>query len=135
MVAGCASWTASEVATASSASLIDTQWKLAQLGEEIVTNPPGARAIHLVLQSQNQRVTGFAGCNLMMGRYVLSGDELKFDDMGGTKMFCEGRMEIEQRYLAMFDNVARWKITGNTLALLDADGKSVATFEAQPATG
>jgi hypothetical protein len=32
----------------------------------------------------------------------------------------------------MFSRVARWEITGTGLRLLDADGKSVATFEAAP---
>jgi hypothetical protein len=33
----------------------------------------------------------------------------------------------------MFSNVARWKITGNTLELLDAAGQPLATFEGSAA--
>jgi len=134
MFAGCTTRGAAEVKEASAAPLVGTQWRLTQLGEEVVTNPAGAREIHLTLQAQNQRVTGFAGCNRMMGGYALSGDELKFDRPGGTMMACEGRMDIEQRFMAMFENVARWKISGNTLQLLDASGKAIATFESPPAT-
>jgi heat shock protein HslJ len=43
-------------------------------------------------------------------------------------MFCQGRMELEQKYLAMFGGVAGWKVSGSTLQLLDADTKVVATF-------
>jgi heat shock protein HslJ len=134
MLLGCTTRAASEVKTASTVSLVGTQWRLTQLGDEIVDNPAGAREIHVVLQSQNQRVTGFAGCNQMMGGYALTGDGLKFDRPGGTMMACEGRMEIEQRFMAIFEQVARWKITGNTLQFLDATGKSIATFEAPPPT-
>ncbi|HEV7607123.1 MAG TPA: META domain-containing protein [Steroidobacteraceae bacterium] len=129
-LAGCASAPAPEIANAAASSLTDTPWKLTQLGGEVVNSPPGAREINLVLQAQDQRVTGFAGCNSMMGSYVLNGGEIRFDQIGSTRMACEGRMEIEQRYLAMFARAARWEITGTTLRLLDSAGKTVATFEA-----
>jgi heat shock protein HslJ len=56
--------------------------------------------------------------------------------MGGTKMACadDGRMRLEQQYLEMFSTVAGWKISGQTLELVDAQGKAVATFVAA-ATG
>jgi heat shock protein HslJ len=126
---GCATKAPPEVAKAASVPLVNTPWKLTQLGDEIVSTPAGAREINLVLQSQNQRVTGFAGCNQMMGRYALSGGDLRFDEMGSTRMACEGRMDIEQRYLGMFASVARWEIVASTLRLLDAAGKTIATFE------
>ena len=66
----------------------------------------------------------------MTGRYVLKGAEIGFDQVGSTRMACEGRMDLEQRYLAMFARAARWEITGTTLRLLDISGKTVATFEA-----
>jgi heat shock protein HslJ len=44
-------------------------------------------------------------------------------------MFCDARMDLERKFLAMFDAIASWKIAANTLQLLDAGGKSVATFE------
>ena len=130
---GCATEAPPEIAKAAAVSLVDTPWKLTQLGGEVVSTPPGAREINLILQAANQRVTGFAGCNLMMGSYVLAGGEIKFDQMGSTRMACEGRMEIEQHYLAMFDGARRWEITATNLRLLDAAGKTIATFEAQAA--
>jgi heat shock protein HslJ len=116
------------VPTASAQSLLDTQWRLTQLGNEVVDNPAGERAVHFVLQPSNSNLTGFSGCNRMFGNYALDGPSLKFDGLGGTRMFCQPNMELEQKFLGMFQNVAGWKIAGNTLELLDASGKSVATF-------
>jgi len=130
---GCATKPPPEIVKAAAIPLLDTSWKLTRLGDEVVNTPPGAREINLVLQARNQRVTGFAGCNLMMGGYVLKGGEIKFDQMGSTRMACEGRMDIEQRYLAMFAGARRWEITAMNLRLLDEAGKTIATFEAQPA--
>jgi heat shock protein HslJ len=112
--------------------LLNTQWRLTHLGPEVINNPAGERAVNFLLQPSSTNVVGFSGCNRMFGRYVLEGPLLKFDGLGGTRMFCEGRMQIEERFLTMFSRVARWEITGTGLRLLDADGKSVATFEAAP---
>ena len=121
-----------QVATASSVPLVNTTWRLTQLGEETVDNPPGERAISLQLQQENARVVGFAGCNRMFGGYVLNGETLKFDQMGATKMACmDGkRMQQEQRYFDVLARVAQWKITGSTLELRDGEGTRLALFAA-----
>jgi len=114
------------------AELLNTYWKLTQLGEQVITTPEGAREIHLVLQSENQRVAGFSGCNSMMGSYVLEGDKLRFAQMAGTMMACVGSgMELERQFLSIFALVARWEIRGETLQLSDAEGKPVAGFESR----
>jgi putative lipoprotein len=123
------------IKSVTSATLLDTHWRLTRLGEQLVQNPVGANAVHITLQSQNTNVTGNSGCNRMFGRYALENDMLKFDGIGGTKMFCEARMDLEQRFTNALMSVMRWKITGTTLELLDERGIAVATFEASPATG
>jgi heat shock protein HslJ len=117
--------------TRSTAQLLNTYWKLTELGGQVLATPPGAREIHFVLQSENQRVAGFSGCNRMMGSYALEGDAIRFDQMGGTMMACVPDMELERKFLALFPQIARWRINGETLRLLDADGKTLATFESR----
>jgi heat shock protein HslJ len=121
-----------QVASASSVPLVSTSWRLTQLGDETVDNPPGERAISLQLQPQNLRVVGFAGCNRMFGGYLLNGETLKFGQMGATKMACvdEQRMQLEQRYFEVLAQVAQWRITGSTLELRDAAGARQALFAA-----
>ena len=136
LTAGCAgSLPANEVQQASAATLANTHWRLTQLGNEVIDNPPGGREIFFQLQASSTNVTGHSGCNRMFGRYALEGTSLKFDAMGGTRMACDNRMELEQKFLTMFSQVAGWRIAQNTLELLDGEGKPVATFEAQAATG
>ena len=132
-LAGCASPPASEhVRAAAAVPLVNTHWRLTNLGERVIDNPDGAAAVGLQLQPQNMRLTGFAGCNRMFGGYLLNADELKFDQIGATKMACldESRMKLEQEYFTMLSAVARWKITGSTLELVDSGGTTVATFAA-----
>ena len=110
--------------------LLNTQWRLTQLGEEVIDNPAGEQAVNFLLQPSSTKLVGFSGCNRVFGSYALDGASLKFDGLGGTRMFCEARMPLEQKFLAMFDTVVGWKVSGSTLQLLDVSGKSVATFEA-----
>jgi heat shock protein HslJ len=126
---------AAVVATAASTSLLDTRWRLTQLGEEVVANATGEREVHMTLHSVNTNVTGSGGCNSLFGRYALEKDRLKFDGLGGTKMFCDGRMDLEQRFHNAMMSTLRWRITGNTLELFDDRNAAVATFVASPATG
>jgi putative lipoprotein len=123
------------IASAAAVPLLDTHWRLVQLGGTVVDNPAGERDVHIILTSANNSVAGNAGCNRIFGRYALENDMLKFDGLGGTKMFCEARMKLEESFTNALMSVLRWKITGRTLELLDETGKSVATFEATSATG
>ena len=118
-------------AVQSTAQLLNTYWKLVQLGDQVVSSPAGTREIHLVLHSENQRVAGFSGCNQMMGSYALEGSTIRFEQMGGTLMACVPEREIERQFLAVFPEVVPWEITGETLRLIGAEGQTLATFESR----
>ncbi len=109
-------------------TLLDTAWRLTQLGDEIIENPPGEKAVNFQLQASNTKLVGFSGCNRMFGQYALEGASLKFDGVGGTRMFCEARMDLEQKFLAMLGQVTGWTINGTTLQLVDNTGKAIAAF-------
>src|SRR5687768_14649502 len=87
-ISGCTIPSSEPVKNAATVPLVNTAWRLTQLGGQMISNPEGPAAIGLKLESQNPRVTGFAGCNRMFGGYSLNGDELKFDELGSTKMAC-----------------------------------------------
>lgn len=115
----------------STAQLENTYWKLMTLEGAPVATPEGAREIQFVLHQEGHRVAGFSGCNQMMGSYQLENDKITFSQMGGTRMFCENTMDIETRVHQMFAAVAAWKITGESLALTDASGQTIATYESR----
>jgi heat shock protein HslJ len=115
----------------SAAQLENTYWKLMTLGGEPMETPQAAREIHFVLHSEGGRVAGFAGCNQLMGLYALAGTKITFTEVGGTLMACENGMERGQEFQQLFARVARWKISGETLQLLDGNGAVLATFESR----
>jgi hypothetical protein len=50
-------------------------------------------------------------------------------------MACASGMELEQRFLESLEQVARHRIAGDRLELLDPSGALVARFEARPLSG
>jgi uncharacterized lipoprotein YbaY/heat shock protein HslJ len=117
---------------ASTAQLENTYWKLMAIGDTPVATPAGAREIQMVLNSQERRVNGFAGCNRFSGGYTLEGsDRIRFNDIASTMMACAGPgMEIERDLHAMLSRVTGWKISGETLQLTH-QGAAIATFESR----
>jgi len=116
------------VKEASTLTLLNTPWRLTQLGDQVIENPPGEKAVNFLLQPSSTRFVGFSGCNRMFGQYALEGPSLKFDGIGGTRMFCQPHMDLEQKFIAMFGEVTGWKIEASTLQLLDNSGKPIAAF-------
>ena len=115
----------------SGARLENTYWKLMMLDDTAISTPEGAREIQFALNSEEHRVSGFSGCNRMMGAYQVEKEKIVFSNMAGTRMACANTMELEARVNQMFANVAAWKISRETLTLIDARGKAIATFESR----
>ncbi len=110
------------------ATLEDTRWELVRLGDAPVVLEAGQRAPYIVLAASDRRVSGFAGCNRLMGDYKAEGAKLTFTQLAGTMMACAQGMELEQALHAALAKVAGWRLEGNDLTLLDAGGTALASF-------
>ena len=113
------------------AQLKATYWKLTALGNTPVNVAPSAREPHLILQADSKQVNGSGGCNRMFGSYELNGDALMFSGIGSTKMACQDGMDVESSFLPSLQRVAKYRINGQQLELLDASGALVARFDAK----
>jgi uncharacterized lipoprotein YbaY/heat shock protein HslJ len=112
-------------------SLEDTYWKLTRLGALPVRVHPDFREPHLVLRSAEGRVAGSSGCNGVGGAYELDGDALRFGEFMSTMMACPGIMEQERAMVQALGRVARWRIEGQHLDLLDEGGDRLMRLEAR----
>jgi hypothetical protein len=78
------------------APLLNTYWKLVQLGDgphvSAYDNQPEP---HLVLETGSGRFHGAGGCNRLRGNYSLDGRWLRFSAVGGTRMACVQGMRRE----------------------------------------
>lgn len=112
-------------------SIEKVYWRLARLGDEDVTFPPGEREPHLVFEA-GDRVSGADGCNLLRGRYELSGTTIKIGPLVGTLMACDEAKGLDSRFREAIGSAASIKANETTLDLIDPAGTVVARFNARP---
>jgi putative lipoprotein len=122
---------ASAPAETSTASLVNTYWKLVRLADAAVEVTDEQREPYFVLHSEERRVGGYSGCNRLTGSYALSESTLTFSQLGGTMMACTEGMELERAFLDALRKAARFRLEGETLELYDASGVSLALFESR----
>jgi heat shock protein HslJ len=110
--------------------LTGTRWALFRLGDQQVKISEGGREAYLALNSADGSVVGFAGCNRISSTHEETGSQLHFGDVIATKMACED-MATETALLEAMKATTSWRITGSQLELLDAQQRTLATFEAR----
>ncbi|MCK6629047.1 MAG: META domain-containing protein [Anaerolineae bacterium] len=113
-----------------SVSLEQTTWQLDQLGTQPALKE---RPVTLVFQADDSTVGGGAGCNSYGGRYSLNDNQLTISDLASTLMACEESeiMEQEQKFLTSLGQAAGYKLEGNHLTILDANGINLLSFVAR----
>lgn len=119
----------------SQASLVNTYWSLKTLDGQAVKTLEEGRQPHMVLQDMGDRkmISATAGCNRIRGSYQVNGDQITFDSngMAMTLMACPPPLdEREKTFTTMLNNARTWNIESQLLEFFDADGKTIALFEA-----
>jgi len=112
------------------ASLTNTYWKLVELDGQPAALGAGERELHMVLNSEGDRVQGFSGCNRFTGGYELSDGQLRFKQLASTGMACMDGMEQEQRFLELLAGAMRFTISGDSLVLYSGDERLSLHFAA-----
>jgi len=116
--------------TGSTATLLNTYWRLSEMNGEPVQPPAGTREVHIILSldDQENRMKGFAGCNNIGGSFKLDGQKITFSAFS-TKMMCEpNQMKVEDFLLKALGATDNYTIEGETLTLLEGD-TVLATFQ------
>jgi putative lipoprotein len=108
--------------------LVNTYWKLVELNGGTV-QPGEGKELHMILKGDD-RVGGYSGCNQFMGSVTVSDDDLSFGPIAGTRRMCEGSMEQENAFLQALENAYRYAITGEDLAIENANGEIMMRFVA-----
>jgi copper homeostasis protein (lipoprotein) len=108
--------------------LENTYWKLVELKGARVETHPDQREVHILLGADEERVTGFAGCNRIVGGYQTESDGLRFGSLGSTMMACP-YLDEEAAFLRALEGVRRFTTLGESL-VLSGDAGDVARFRA-----
>lgn len=111
-------------------SLIKNKWRLIELnGKPVVNNNDHKKEMFIQLNNES-RYSAFAGCNNMIGGFVL-GDEkslIKFTNGASTMMACPD-MTIEKEFSKMLVKISNYSINENNLSLNGSEMAPLARFE------
>ena len=82
----------------------------------------------LTIEFLDGQVSGSAGCNHFGGGYRVKGEEIEFDSIYSTEMYCmdpEGIMDQEMKFLQLLSGAVRYTDTGDELLIYAGDGLSL----------
>jgi heat shock protein HslJ/uncharacterized lipoprotein NlpE involved in copper resistance len=114
------------------ASLTNTYWKILRLGDAEIAAGEDRTEPSLTLNESEARVSATVGCNQMAGGFNVDGDRRDFGPMVTTMMACQPPLDDWDRRLAdVLGATTRWRIDGQALELLDAEGTVIALLEAE----
>ena len=112
-------------------SLDGSSWSLMSYkdntGETVNVLP---RSTTTVLFQANQ-VTGIAGCNNFNATYQTTRNKLSFGPVATTRKVCNtplGIMQQENAFLAALDSTVSYKLSRNSLEMIDSKGKTLLIF-------
>ncbi len=106
--------------------IIVGEWRLVSYGDASQPMPalPGVEAY--LSFDQNGQLGGNVGCNGFGAEYTVSGDEIAFEGIVSTMMYCEATAAQENGVLGVLSNSPlKFDLAGDTLTLISADGASV----------
>jgi len=106
----------------------DVRFRLVALDGVNVPELPESRQPHLVLDAKGGRAAGSGGCNRFTGTYELEGERLSFGPLSAGRKTCPNGRYVESAFLKALEETARYRLEGDALALLAADGRLVATL-------
>ena len=109
---------------------LEGDWKLVSYGD--AANPtPALPDVETSLNfGADGQFGGTVGCNSFGGGYTVSGDQVTFESMVSTMMFCEGISDQETVVLGILsDQTLTAELNGNQLTLTSAGGSSVIVLE------
>ena len=117
--------------------LLATTWQLTRYstgGGSAVASPIPGTNITLIFDDDGT-LSGSAGCNAYSAPYQLNETGLAVERVIATKTSCtepDGVMEQESAYLALLRSAAGYRIVGDTLAVIDGNGRAILFFTAEP---
>jgi putative lipoprotein len=109
-------------------TLTNTYWKLVELNREAV-EPGEGKELHMILRGEDQ-VGGYSGCNQFTGSVTVTGDGLSFGPIASTRRMCQEVMEQEDAFLQALENAHRYSVSGEDLAIENANGEVTMRFVA-----
>lgn len=119
-------------ATVEKDPITEKYWKLKILeGKEVKMADNQEREVYFMLKTDENRVTGFSGCNMFNGTYTLeAGNRIRFSQIAMTMRACLDAEVNESEFLKVFELADNYTVNGDTLMLNVGRRAPLAVFEA-----
>ncbi|PKL61428.1 MAG: META domain-containing protein [Methanomicrobiales archaeon HGW-Methanomicrobiales-2] len=117
--------------------LLATEWQLTHYttgGGNTVVSPIPGTSVNLTFDADGT-LSGSAGCNAYSAPYELNETGIAVERVIATKASLAGPagiMEQESAYLDLLRSAAGYRIVGDTLAVIDGNGRAILFFKAEP---
>lgn len=108
------------------ANIFDTKWMLQSLAGQAIQMPAGMESPWLQVAA-DKSLSGFGGCNNLMGQATVDGSTIGFPGVGSTKKFCESTQKIEDSFLGALREAKSFKLEDGLMKLMNGD-KELAAF-------
>lgn len=111
-------------------ALTGKKWKLVEMnGRALLKNSEDGRDYFILLDNDENRINGFAGCNNFFGNYELTeGNRVTFSKIASTMMACPD-MNTEKELFQILETVDNYTLSSTTLQLNKARMAPLAKFE------
>ncbi len=106
-------------------SMAQGKWVLEKLDGKQVAALQEREQPFLTVDSTATHVSGFGGCNRLMGALELRGDSIFFPGLASTRMYCVETQQLENDFLAALNAVKTYRIQDGQLVLSDATDRVV----------
>lgn len=103
---------------------LDGKYQLRLLDEKDVS----AEDLSFTFNPSEKRISGETTCNGFSAQYTQENNVLSIGRAMSTRMFCEGRMEMEQKIIASLEDVARVEKNGKDLVFYSTDRRRLFTL-------
>ena len=109
--------------------LVDNSWRLIELDGKPLQLSEGQKNPFVHLQTKDNRMQGFAGCNRFSGTYLVKGSIFLFNKMIRSRMACVDGIEMEEHFFRVLSATDGYHINGDILELRDRSGKVLARLQ------
>ena len=82
--------------------LLGKEWKLEYLMLNNIQYGVDEHAPTLKFEKDG-KVNGTGGCNKLFSTFLLTGRTINFNEVGSTRMMCEGKMELEEAFVKLLN--------------------------------
>jgi len=111
--------------------LAGTYWNVKEVDGQRFKPLKGGRDAHLRLDAQKKRATGYSGVNSFTGSFETAAASLKFGPIAATRRAGPpAAMTFEAAFFKALGATKSYRISGETLELLDAEGNPRVRLEA-----